>query len=121
MRSAGCAINDFADRDFDAHVERTRERPLAAGEIAPREALAVAALLAAAAFALVLFLNWLAIAAVVRRARDRGDLSVRQALLRAAAGLPRHRLRLRHPDGVRGDPVTACRCECWLLFAANLF
>src|SRR5260221_7203617 len=43
MRSAGCAINDYADRDFDPHVERTRRRPLAAREIAPREALAVAA------------------------------------------------------------------------------
>ncbi|HEX6155479.1 MAG TPA: UbiA family prenyltransferase, partial [Burkholderiales bacterium] len=62
MRSAGCAINDFADRNFDAHVERTRGRPLATGEIRPREALIVAALLAATAFALVLFLNWMAIA-----------------------------------------------------------
>src|SRR6187549_2510900 len=62
MRSAGCAINDFADRNFDGHVERTRGRPLATGEIGPREALIVAALLAATAFALVLFLNWLAIA-----------------------------------------------------------
>src|SRR5687767_909928 len=57
MRSAGCAINDYADRDFDARVERTRARPLAAGELAPREALYVAVALAAAAFALVLFLN----------------------------------------------------------------
>src|SRR5581483_3571028 len=38
MRSAGCAINDYADREFDAHVERTRMRPLAAGEIRPAEA-----------------------------------------------------------------------------------
>jgi 4-hydroxybenzoate polyprenyltransferase len=62
MRSAGCAINDYADRRFDPHVERTRGRPLASGEIAPWEALAVAAALAAAAFALVLLLNPLAIA-----------------------------------------------------------
>src|SRR5205807_177016 len=61
MRSAGCAINDYADRSFDPQVERTRARPLAAGEIEPREALAVAAVLALAAFALVLFLNWTAI------------------------------------------------------------
>jgi len=60
-RSAGCAINDFADRGFDAHVERTRDRPLAAGEIRPGEALAVAAALGLAAFALVLFLNRFAI------------------------------------------------------------
>src|SRR3954447_2678230 len=62
MRSAGCAINDYADRNFDPHVERTRRRPLAAGELAPREALAVAAVLALAAFTLVLFLNRFAIA-----------------------------------------------------------
>ncbi len=57
MRSAGCAINDYADRNFDGHVARTRERPLAAGLIKPWEALAVAAVLALAAFALVLQLN----------------------------------------------------------------
>ncbi len=61
MRSAGCAINDYADRDFDPQVARTRARPLAAREIRPGEALAVAAALALAAFALVLFLNRLAI------------------------------------------------------------
>ncbi len=61
MRSAGCAINDWADRHFDGRVERTRQRPLAAGEIAPREALAVGAVLAAVSFCLVLFLNRFAI------------------------------------------------------------
>ncbi len=62
MRSAGCALNDFADRRFDPMVERTRNRPLAAGEIAPKEALAVAAVLAAVAFGFALFLNGFAIA-----------------------------------------------------------
>lgn len=62
MRGAGCALNDFADRRFDPMVERTRSRPLAAGEIKPGEALAVAAVLAAAAFGFALFLNWFAIA-----------------------------------------------------------
>ena len=62
MRSAGCAVNDYADRNFDPYVERTRTRPLAAREIEPWEALAVAAGLAAAAFALVLFLDRLAVA-----------------------------------------------------------
>jgi 4-hydroxybenzoate polyprenyltransferase len=62
MRSAGCAINDYADRHFDAYVERTANRPLARGEIAPWEALAVAAVLALCAFLLVLRFNRFAIA-----------------------------------------------------------
>jgi 4-hydroxybenzoate polyprenyltransferase len=57
MRSAGCAINDYADRNFDAHVERTANRPLARGEIASWEALVVAAALAGCALLLVLPLN----------------------------------------------------------------
>jgi 4-hydroxybenzoate polyprenyltransferase len=59
MRSAGCAINDFADRDFDKHVKRTAERPLTSGRIAPWEAVAVAAVLAIIAFLLILPLNTL--------------------------------------------------------------
>lgn len=54
MRAAGCVINDYADRDLDPHVERTRTRPLAAGEIAPRQALALFFGLLAVAFGLVL-------------------------------------------------------------------
>lgn len=61
MRSAGCAFNDWADRKYDAHVERTKDRPIAAGRIQPWEALAVAAVLSAAAFAMVLKLNALTI------------------------------------------------------------
>ncbi len=61
MRSAGCAINDFADRDIDCHVARTRERPLTCGRLKPREALAVFAVLALLAFGLVLTLNPLTI------------------------------------------------------------
>jgi 4-hydroxybenzoate polyprenyltransferase len=61
VRSAGCAVNDFADRDFDAHVERTRHRPLAARRIAPWEALGLAGLLFLAAFVLVLQLNRLTV------------------------------------------------------------
>jgi 4-hydroxybenzoate polyprenyltransferase len=57
MRSAGCAFNDWADRDFDAHVKRTADRPLAAGILAPWEALALAAVLALVAFTLVLSTN----------------------------------------------------------------
>lgn len=57
MRAAGCAINDWADRDFDGHVARTRQRPLAAKEIAPKEALFLAAGFALLAFLLILPLN----------------------------------------------------------------
>jgi len=57
MRAAGCVINDYADRDFDPHVERTRLRPIAAGEVTPREALWLFAGLCLTAFVLVLQLN----------------------------------------------------------------
>ena len=61
MRSAGCVINDLADRGLDPHVERTRDRPLASGAVRPAEALALALVLLAAAFALVLQLHRLAL------------------------------------------------------------
>ena len=57
MRSAGCCINDVADREFDKHVKRTANRPVTSGRVAPREALLVGAVLALAAFALVLTTN----------------------------------------------------------------
>ncbi|MCF6354341.1 MAG: 4-hydroxybenzoate octaprenyltransferase [Candidatus Polarisedimenticolaceae bacterium] len=58
MRSAGCAINDYADRKIDGKVERTKNRPIAAGLITPKEALMVFGALVALAFMLVLLLNW---------------------------------------------------------------
>jgi len=61
MRSAGCAFNDVADREFDRHVKRTAARPVTSGAVSPREALAVGAVLALAAFALVLTTNRAAI------------------------------------------------------------
>jgi 4-hydroxybenzoate polyprenyltransferase len=61
MRSAGCVMNDFADRRIDPHVERTRDRPLARGAVAPLEALLLAAALGAAAFGLVLTMNRLTV------------------------------------------------------------
>jgi len=54
MRSAGCVVNDYADRDFDPHVARTRNRPLAARKVSTREALLLAAGLALLAFLLIL-------------------------------------------------------------------
>lgn len=66
MRSAGCCVNDVADRDFDRHVKRTAERPVTSGRVTVREALALGALLALLAFLLVLTTNpavvWLSFA-----------------------------------------------------------
>ena len=57
MRSAGCVINDYADRDIDLHVERTSDRPLASGKVSEKEALGLFVVLVSIAFVLVLFLN----------------------------------------------------------------
>ena len=61
MRAAGCVINDYADRDFDPHVERTRQRPIAAGKVSPKEALILFIVLCLCAFVLVLQLNLMTI------------------------------------------------------------
>jgi 4-hydroxybenzoate polyprenyltransferase len=69
MRSAGCAINDYADQDIDKFVKRTAERPITSGRISGKEALAVAGVLTVAAFCLILPLNaltkQLSVAAVI--------------------------------------------------------
>ena len=57
MRSAGCAINDYADRHIDRYVERTRERPLASGKVSEREAVWLAVVLTLVGFLLILPLN----------------------------------------------------------------
>ena len=57
MRAAGCVINDYADRNLDPHVERTKLRPMAAGKVQPKEALIVFTVLSLTAFAMVLLLN----------------------------------------------------------------
>ncbi len=68
MRSAGCAINDYADRDFDRHVKRTADRPLTSGKIRAWEAVAIAVGLAIVSFLLILPLNgltkWLSVVAL---------------------------------------------------------
>ena len=121
MRSAGCAINDYADRDFDAHVERTRDRPLAAGEIAPREALARGRGARRRGIRLGAVPEPARDPALVRRARDRRDLSrspsasspcrrpASASLSASASRWPTRR------------SATRCPAECWVLFAANLF
>ena len=62
MRAAGCVINDYADRDFDPHVERTKQLPIAAGRVSPKEALGLFVVLCLIAFGLVLTLNAFTIA-----------------------------------------------------------
>ena len=62
MRSAGCCLNDVADRDFDRHVKRTAQRPVTAGKVSVREALTLGAALALLAFGLVLTTNRVAVA-----------------------------------------------------------
>jgi 4-hydroxybenzoate polyprenyltransferase len=120
MRSAGCAVNDYADRNFDAHVERTRGRPLATGEIRPREALVVAALLAAAAFGLVLFLNVYAIAlSFVALA-----ITVSYPFAKRVFALPQAYLGVAFGFGI---PMAYAAIQgrlpaaCGVVFAANLF
>jgi 4-hydroxybenzoate polyprenyltransferase len=120
MRSAGCAVNDYADRDFDAHVKRTRDRPLAAREIAPWEALAVAATLAVAAFGLVLFLNRFALAlSCVALA-----IAATYPFAKRVFALPQAYLGIAFGFGI---PMAYAAIEerlpleCWLLLAANVF
>jgi len=62
MRAAGCVINDYADKDFDPHVDRCKLRPIAAGKVTPKEALTVFVVLSLTAFGLVLLMNWYTIA-----------------------------------------------------------
>ena len=101
-RSAGCVINDYADRDFDPQVARTRDRPLAAGRVSPAEALLLFAALGLVAVWLALQLDPVRAALRGRGRSARRHLSLAQAHRARAAVLPRRRLRLVHPDGVRG-------------------
>src|SRR4051812_33915672 len=120
MRSAGCAINDYADRNFDPHVERTRARPLAAGEITPREALLVAGALALAAFALVLLLNMMAVALSFVAL----GIAASYPFAKRFFALPQAYLGIAFGFGI---PMAYAAVqgelpgECWLLLAANIF
>ena len=120
MRSAGCAINDYADRNFDAHVERTQDRPLASGLINPAEALAVAAVLSIAAFILILPLNRLVLAlsvpALLLAASypfTKRFLAIPQAYLGIAFGFG---IPMAYAAVRGGVPV-----EAWTLMLANVF
>ncbi|MES1981625.1 MAG: 4-hydroxybenzoate octaprenyltransferase [Pseudomonadota bacterium] len=119
MRSAGCVINDYADRDFDKHVQRTRDRPITSGQIAPHAALKLAAALALMAFVLILPLNGLTLA-----------LSVPAVLL--AASYPYTKRFLAIPQAYLGiafgfgipmafaAQLNAVPAVAWWLLAANV-
>jgi 4-hydroxybenzoate polyprenyltransferase len=119
MRSAGCVINDVADRKFDGHVSRTRQRPLASGKILPREALLLFCVLLASSFVLVLLTNastvWLSFGGVA-----------------LAACYPLMKRYTYYPQVVLGAAFSwgmpmaftaetgSLPAEAWLLFSANL-
>ena len=121
MRSAGCVINDYADRDFDRHVERTKERPLTAGKVTTKEALALFAGLSLCAFALVLLLGnplviWMSVPALFLAASypfTKRFLAIPQAYLGVAFGF--------------GIPMAYAAylgevpAEAWWLLLANVF
>jgi 4-hydroxybenzoate polyprenyltransferase len=120
MRSAGCAVNDYADRDFDRHVKRTAERPLTSGRIASWEALLIAALLSLFAFLLILPLNaltkWLSVAAVFIAASYpyfKRFFALPQAYLGIAFGFGIPMAYAAVQDRV---PL-----EAWVMLAANIF
>jgi 4-hydroxybenzoate polyprenyltransferase len=119
MRSAGCVINDYADRGFDPHVERTRDRPLAAGRVSTREALVLFAVLCLAAFGLVLLTNPLTIALSFVGA----VLAASYPFLKRYTHLPQFYL-----GAAFGWSIILAYAACtgdvpglaWLLFAANV-
>jgi len=120
MRSAGCAVNDYADRDFDRFVKRTAERPLTSGRISGGEALMVAAVLALLSFLLILPLNaltlWLSVVALVVAATYpyfKRFFALPQAYLGIAFGFGIPMAYAAVQDAV---PVSA-----WMLLIANIF
>ncbi len=120
MRSAGCAINDFADRKFDPHVSRTEQRPLARGAIKPVEAVAVFAVLCIVSLLLVLQLNTLTILLSIPAAFLAGSYPfmkrithLPQAYLGAAFGLA-------IPMGFAAQ-TGEVPLNAWLFFVANIF
>lgn len=119
MRSGGCAINDYADRDFDRHVARTRERPLARGELRPRDALLIFVLLSLLSFGLVLLLNRLTIQLAVVGA----FLAASYPFLKRYTHLPQLYLGAAFGWGIPmafAAQTGAVPAVAWWLFAANL-
>ena len=120
MRSAGCAINDYLDRDIDPHVKRTRARPLARGALRPWEALALFVLLALASLALVLTLN----ALTIRLAVIGAVLAGTYPLAKRVTHLPQVYLGLAFSWGIPmafAAQTGSVPLVAWVLMAANLF
>ena len=120
MRSAGCVINDYADRDFDPHVERTKARPLAARQVSTREALLLAAGLSIAAFLLIIRLNkltWALAAVALFLAASypftKRFIAIPQAYLGIAFGFG---IPMAFAAATGGVPAVA-----WILLLANVF
>jgi 4-hydroxybenzoate polyprenyltransferase len=131
MRSAGCCVNDVADREFDRHVKRTAQRPVTSGRLAVGEALAVGAVLALAAFALVLTTNATAAALSVAALAltlaypfAKRVVSMPQAVLGLAFsfGIPIAFAAVQGGSELSWDTIgAALPWPAWALFASNLF
>jgi 4-hydroxybenzoate polyprenyltransferase len=120
MRSAGCVVNDYADRNFDPHVERTKDRPLAAGVIRPAEALALAAVLMLIAFGLVLLLTPLTIKLAVVAAA----IAIIYPYVKRVFPLPQAWLGLAFGFGIPmayAELWHALPRVAWVLLVANVF
>jgi 4-hydroxybenzoate polyprenyltransferase len=120
MRSAGCAINDYADQDFDRHVLRTKDRPITSGTISGKEALAVAATLALMAYLLIQPLNALtqelsffALAVAIIYPFTKRFFAIPQAVLGIAFGFG---IPMAYAAVLDFIPM-----EAWILFIGNIF
>ena len=129
MRSAGCCVNDVADRDFDRHVKRTAQRPVTSGAISAKQALAFGGLLALAAFGLALTTNaaviaWSVVGLVVTLAYPfaKRFVSVPQAVLGVAfsIGIPMAFCAVGGPDVGAGEMLSRVPPLAWALLIGNL-
>ena len=130
MRSAGCCINDVADRDFDKHVKRTAQRPVTRGAVSVKEALLVGAVLALCAFALVLTTNrvavawsFAALAVTLVYPFAKRVVSMPQAVLGVAFsfGIPMAFAAVRGGEWSLAGIWQAIPALGWLLLSSNLF
>jgi len=131
MRSAGCCINDVADREFDKHVKRTAQRPVTSGAVSPAQALTLGAGLALLAFALVLTTNRLTVAlsfaallVTVVYPYSKRFFSMPQAVLGVAFsfGIPMAFAAVRGADTISLDALNAAvPALAWWLLLGNLF